>query len=454
MFTQMRMVNFKSWQDTGEVRLAPLTGLFGTNSSGKSSLLQMLLLLKQTAESNDRNLVLKTGSLQEGYVDLGTLQEITYGNTEQMTLNVSWDLPEPLQITIPKARTRTLPLNNLSFESKIAATASTNGFIVQRLSYLSENFSAIMGYDKEEKRYGIAVDVEGKEPTRQRSRPRHISKPYKCYGFSEEALLYYQQAEYLSDLVLAFDRQFSRLYYLGPLREHPRRTYIWGGERPSSVGLKGELAVAALLAAKDERVYSGRGPGRPPKQANYTLHQRIAQWLVDLGLADSFEAKPLVKNGVQYEIRLRRFPSSPSVLITDMGFGVSQVLPVLVLCYYAPEGSTLIFEQPELHLHPAVQAGLADVFIDVIQRRNIQILVESHSEHLVRRLQRRIAEEMITPQQTALYFCDIGDQGSTIQELEVDAYGNIRNWPRHFFGDLTGDLYEMVQEGIKRQMKQ
>ena len=69
-----------------------------------------------------------------------------------------------------------------------------------------------------------------------------------------------------------------------------------------------------------------------------------------------------------------------------MGIGVSQVLPVLVLCYYVPEGSTIILEQPELHLHPSVQAGLADVFIDVIKHRNVQILLESHSEHLLRRL--------------------------------------------------------------------
>ena len=78
MFKQISMTNFKSWRETGPVRMAPLTAFFGANSSGKSSLLQMLLLLKQTAESNDRGLVLNTGSIQTGYVNLGTAHEITF----------------------------------------------------------------------------------------------------------------------------------------------------------------------------------------------------------------------------------------------------------------------------------------------------------------------------------------------------------------------------------------
>ena len=82
-------------------------------------------------------------------------------------------------------------------------------------------------------------------------------------------------------------------------------------------------------------------------------------------------------------------------LLTDIGFGVSQVLPVLVQCFYANHGSTLILEQPDIHLHPSAQAGLADLFIAAKKSPGVQILFESHSEHLLRRLQRRIAEEKV-----------------------------------------------------------
>ena len=83
MFKQICMTNFKSWRETGPVRLGPLTGFFGANSSGKSSLLQMLLLLKQTAESKDLNLVLETGAMRDDYVDLGTPFEIAHNESSE-----------------------------------------------------------------------------------------------------------------------------------------------------------------------------------------------------------------------------------------------------------------------------------------------------------------------------------------------------------------------------------
>jgi predicted ATPase len=178
----------------------------------------------------------------------------------------------------------------------------------------------------------------------------------------------------------------------------------------------------------------------------------VAYWLKELGLIHSFSLKPIAENRKDYEVRVKRSSRSAEVLITDVGFGVSQVLPVLVLCYYAPEGSTLILEQPEIHLHPAVQSGLADIFIDAINTRSIQIILESHSEHLLRRLQRRIAEEQLIPDQTALYFTTMAEDGTShLQQLELDLFGNIRNWPQDFFGDAMGDAVEMTNAQLNRR---
>lgn len=441
MFTKMSMTNFKSWAETGDIRLAPLTVFFGANSSGKSSLLQMLLLLKQTTESNDRGLVLKTGSIQPGYVNLGTPHEITHKDTTEMTLSVAWSLPQKLKI--PDAQ---VSIDHLTFSTTIHA--ETQLTFVEKLSYSHDKFFVAMA-KTDNNDYSIQVNVNGHEPKRPPNRPRtRRVEPQKCYGFSDEAIRFYQDTDYLSDIILEFEQQFERLYYLGPLREYPQRIYTWGGEKPTDVGLKGELAIPALLAGKDQKIYDGKGKGRR------TLQRRIDEWFANMGLADSFEPKPLVEGGIQYEVRLRRTKNSPPVLITDMGIGVSQVLPVLVLCYYAPKGSTIILEQPELHLHPSVQSWLADVFIDVIKNRNIQIIIESHSEHLLRRLQRRIAEEQIVKDDTALYFCDAPDGVSIIKPLEINVFGNISNWPQGFFGDMTEDMFEMAQAGIKRKAKQ
>lgn len=444
----MCMSHFKSWRETGAIRLAPLTGFFGANSSGKSSLLQMLLLLKQTAESNDRSLVLKTGSIQEGYVNLGAADEIIHGDGTEMTLGMVWELPSKSDLHIPLPdETGKLKLSELSFETTIHAEAQK--VHVKSLRYWQDEGFSVKLSRTDNNRYKIRAYVEGKEPRRPKSRPRVYMKPEKCYGFSNEALRFYQDTGYLRDIEFEFERQFQRLHYLGPLREYPKRIYAWGGERPSNVGLKGEFTVPALLAGKNQKVYD-----RERKSKQNKLEARIAKWLVDLGLAFSFQTRPLFRGGRQYAVWLKRHEHSPEVLIADLGIGVSQVLPVLTLCYYVPQGSTIILEQPELHLHPSVQAGLADVFIDVIKNRDVQIILESHSEHLLRRLQRRLAEEEIAPDDIALYFCELRDGMSHLKPLNVDMFGDIHNWPVDFFGDLLGDMVKTADAGLNRKIEQ
>ena len=188
--------------------------------------------------------------------------------------------------------------------------------------------------------------------------------------------------------------------------------------------------------------------------APVAVQDAVARQLKQLGLIHSFTLQPVAEGRREYELRVRQSSSSPEVLITDVGFGVSQILPVLTLCYYASPKSIIILEQPEIHLHPAVQAGLADVFIDAIKNRGVQIILESHSEHLLRRLQRRLAEEQLLPQDVALYFTSMVEGESQREELQVDTYGNINNWPANFFGDEMGDLVAMTEAAMQRQLRQ
>ena len=147
-------------------------------------------------------------------------------------------------------------------------------------------------------------------------------------------------------------------------------------------------------------------------------------------------------------------------ILPDVGFGISQVLPVLVQCFYAPPGSIILMEQPEIHLHPSAQSALADVMIDAIKSRenysdrNIQLIIETHSEHFLRRLQRRIAEEKISQDEVSAYFAKISGAQPILEPLEIDLFGNIRNWPEHFFGDEMGDITEQAKWALKRRMEQ
>lgn len=416
MITRLHIENFKSWRDTGELRFAPLTGLFGANSSGKTAILQFLLMLKQTVDSPDRKQVLNFGDERRDPVVLGTFPDVVF---QHKSLPLRWRIE----------------FESFSFEAEIIEGARRT-LEVAHFEYQEEN-SVSSARKRDEGDYKVEVKAAGSE----RDSGMTPTPPTKFYGFPPVL-----QSLYLEDQTHSFEDEFAQVYYLGPLRDYPRREYSWTGSRPSGVGKQGERAVDALLAAR----LAGQAP--PGSVWHVTsLEEQVARWLHKLGLVHEFRIDELGSENL-YRVRVRRTPASPEVLLTEVGFGVSQILPVLVLCYYAPEGSILILEQPEIHLHPSVQAGLADVLIDAIQKRGIQILLESHSEYLLNRLQRRIAEENgFTQEDVALYFCSIEDGESRATPLEVDPFGNITNWPRDFFGDEMGDLAARTRAEMERR---
>src|SRR6266481_4277000 len=129
MLTKVWANNFKSWKNTGEIKLAPLTGLFGTNSSGKTSLLQLILMLKQTVESSDRSRVLHTGD-KSTYVDLGSFYDLVYQHQlpGHINLGIEWedkDLSKFLPKDVAKTPRKEKSGDLISFESAISG--DTNG---------------------------------------------------------------------------------------------------------------------------------------------------------------------------------------------------------------------------------------------------------------------------------------------------------------------------------------
>jgi hypothetical protein len=283
-----------------------------------------------------------------------------------------------------------------------------------------------------------------------------LGPPSRFYGFPEQVSAYYQNADFVQDFSLALEQMLKSVCYLGPLRSRGERLYSWTGGEPANVGFAGEHSVSALLAAKERKINTGYKKHKSPFQ------KLIAEQLQQLGIIDAFEVRQISSNRKEYEVKIKT-PGAPDwVDLPDVGFGVSQVLPVVVQSFYAPTGSILFIEQPELHLHPGAQANLADLFIDVLnayeagQPRLVQLIIETHSEHFLNRLQRRIAEDSpdkrVRAEDVACYYAQTTGTESVLEPLQVDMFGNIQNWPPNFFGDSMGDLMEMQRAAAERRM--
>lgn len=446
MFTRLSIENFKAWRNTGEIRLAPITVFFGSNSAGKTSLLQFLLMLRQTAESRDRRQVLFPGD-DNTEVDLGTYQDLVFRHDMQreISFSMSWKLPATFSF-YDRVHRRHFSGSSMGFKATIASTDDGGQQFVRNMGYelrdQHDNTSLLLEMQRRERSDRTEYKLEANPDilVRNQGRAWPLPAPTKFYGLPEEVRAYHQNAGFTSDLVLAFEQQLRRIHYLGPLRQRAKRHYTWTGGAPDGVGFDGRDAIAAILAATDRQISPGF------KMKSRPFPQVLAKWLKTFGLLDDISAKALAKASKQYEIVVEASSSGVRTNLPDVGFGVSQVLPVVVESFYADRDSTIVIEQPELHLHPRVQAYLANLFTEAIQSREegedrrVQFLIESHSEHFVYRLQRLIAEGSLAPKDVALYFCGSGANGSTIEPLEVDEDGDIINWPPNFFGDEMEDV--------------
>lgn len=334
MFTHISARNFKSWRELPATPLAPITGFFGGNSSGKTSILQLLLLMKQTAAATDRFQPLQFG--QDGSaVELGSFRDVIYRHDVESGLEVGfgWRLREPLVIADPISVDRTLlSVEQISFNTRVEAAVRSAQLVVDHFEYSSPDCTLRLSrssskHGRKTAEYELGAEVKGRSDYLRRTpgRPWPLPAPVKCYGFPDETVAYFQNSGFTADFELAFDRQLtSRTYYLGPLRSNPARQYRWQGTRPQDVGVAGERAVEALLASREAGRTNTRGfDTRGHAKRRITVEEHVAQWLKQLGLIERFSAERLSEDADLYRVIVQKTMRSTPVALTDVGFGVS-----------------------------------------------------------------------------------------------------------------------------------
>ncbi len=420
---KINIKNFKAWENTGDINFADITMLYWTNSAWKSSIIQFLLLLKQTIESSDNQRVLL--SSHNWIIDLWTITDFftQHDLSRKITFDLWWD-SNTFQSTI-----KTRKIWNEKFWE----------LVVESLKYSFSNWIKTVSLTENED-WSYKLDSQKFDLKRKQWRAWPLPKPLKFYKFPQETFEYYQNAWDIFGASFELEKLFQKIIYIWPIRHFPKRIYEWSWEKPSNVWIDGGDVVNVMLSAENEWISLRMWKWKKAKKFMFY----IAEWLRKLWLVEDFRINKISEDSKVYKLEVQITKKSSWVDIADVWFGVSQILPILVQSFYAERGSIIILEQPEIHLHPRVQSILADVFIEASKDRGIQFIIESHSEHLLRRMQLRIAEEKINFNFIKTYFCKSVWGKSVIENLETDKYGNIINWPDNFFGDDVKEMEDFL----------
>jgi hypothetical protein len=428
---EIRWKNFRCFKDTGWLEIPPITVLLGANNSGKSSLINPLLLLKQTWQSYDPETSLVT---RGEIVDLGTFRELIHSH--DLTLDLFFglrfhthDLDDELQ-PLGDYPPGALELSFSSSESPFGCSLKRYKVLdIFKRTYLTRSLLKSGHYSLRGGVFGSMPSSERRALTKTSpvnflfSATEALDAVRESGGkdagpaaqFSKELTMYLSVVNNTYRNVTSFLRNLS---YIGPLRDRPKRYYERGGEIYRSVGMMGQHAADLLYYRYDE------------------ISERLNHWIKLFGLGKKLKYRDLSSKSNLFEILLESERTRFTTNFADAGFGASQLLPLIVQALVAEEETLTIAEQPEIHLNPKLQTLLADLFVEMATTAH-RVIIETHSEHLLLRLRVLVAEGKIPADDVAVYFISKTDGESTIRRVSVEADGHIdpQEWPPGFFGE-------------------
>ena len=520
MINSISFKNYKAFS-SGSLELKPITILLGSNSSGKSSLLQLFLLIEQTMNNpepyesalklngrfinlgEDENLIKdkdlsKTLNIEFSFKALPYIQKLQLllktvdhqltqiGRMIERIKNKESDQLDILEYTIFNKQyesfineVQSIEYSHQPIESEIYKNKSLIfDYMISHHNFLFEDFadkkittnqklsiykdiftfleplknlyseSGVLGYNLKynpqtrkievEEQYveinnkslikftskDISSDILDFELLKKHSDSLVNSFEYDALKLDEKSKN--SVSRYIVFLlneaynIVADNFENKNINYVSPLRAHPQRYYLLDEANiNTSLNTQSGTSLAEIL------------------KKNTQINSRVNTWLKKFGLKVTVkEFKDIIHN-------IKIHQNDLDLDITDVGFGISQVLPILVQGFMSNNRSLTLIEQPEIHLHPKMQADLADLFIVFVKlaadkkgKIKKSLLIETHSEYLLKRLRRRISEGKLSSKDIAIYFIEPRDKdnkdSALIKNIEISKDGSFE-WPKDFY---------------------
>jgi hypothetical protein len=413
---RIALEGYRCFAQRQEIELHPITVVLGKNNSGKSALIRSPVVC-ETGIRTDSPTPLDIDTLGEDFLESFT--DLVYGNRPHGNIGIE------------------LAIENGTTTSRLAATIQHideyDTQVISSLSLSSDTSSAALTWEPSEPPDQAKYTIVG-------SGARYEGVPVEFKGLLPSGLptqaLPRALVEQVRTTVQSIRAGYPAIRYLGPFRDRPHRRYRLPARMPAEIGVTGSHAAGIL--ARD----FARQNGLLLRRVNDELAQSLPGW--EIGVIE--------RGGLYSVVLTSKDDSSVTVNLADAGTGVAQVLPILVqraIDNVTDPGSDVleIIEQPELHLHPAAHAALADMYLSA-QRSGLRFIVETHSETFLLRLRRRIAEGTSDPSIVAVYFVEQDNGAAKVHRITVDSSGNLDRWPEGVFSED----YEETQKLAEAQL--
>lgn len=427
MLSSVSIKNFKAFKRSGDIPLRPLTVLIGRNNSGKSTVLETLLSLKQTLEDRSTGPAMVTSG---EWIDLGSYEDVHSHLSET-------DEPISITLRLDESESSRLPTNAFSHllegdnDERVELDVSFKYSGRENRIVLSSSSVSVGG-----------VEVAGVARAGSGYRAYNLPTEYSDHthasrlNFIPNIILRGERPEdeELANEIMSVNYRWqflsqkwfglltARLNRVSPVRQQVPRYGIRGAAPGQWVGGGG---AALLRELRSQRKVSD----------TRTLLEFIRHWMCEeFNLLDDLQLEPVGDTDRIVQL-VGGTGGSPLVNVASMGAGISQLLPIVAAVGETGPRDCLLVEQPEIHLHPAAQSNIADLFIDSVIDGNGQYIIETHSEHFVLRLRRRIAEMKLDPSNVALLFVERENGVAHVRRIEIKDNGEVVRWPEGFFAE-------------------
>lgn len=490
MLKSISLENYKCFEkliveDNEKLEIAPLTILCGVNSSGKSSIIKSLLMLKQSFENNQtKGQLVFAGD----YVDNGSFKDVVYNNKgDSFTLGNSFilsisdkELSDKRNFTVDKSNFKELNriykyilndlnINKCGYEIRVTLTIAGEDNPKTQIQAIRNHFlqyvidiNLFSGNDKiifsssifiEKMKNGLCKINFKNFPLFSTDYGSLFMNEeiYDCHCyfdglkiikiFSDKPSRQYNMNDFLPNLYTIFSiisEQYTNIKHISPLRYLQNRRYtLTSGIRDMSPNGEDVLQLLAQYGTKSINLFKINENDEFYFSEKETLMDAAKWWssYMQTGELELFQKEELLKLNV----------SGHNII--DVGVGVGQSIPIIVDGLYSIENSVIMVEQPEIHLHPMAQMSMAD-FLLSLSLNNKTVIVETHSDHIINRLVKRIMKDVTGELNRCIciYFID-KNSDKQIEKITIDPTRGIVNAPTNFFTQFASETMLIAKTG-------